>query len=110
MGETCMNDDGTPPPPELRKKAQRLVSRWSELNKEHTGGIISDAERRQELWLTPPAPYPGLRSFARNESELFFARKQQIDGLIQRLTNSNIMVVLGGSGCGKSSLVRAGLI
>ncbi|QIG50607.1 hypothetical protein G5V57_24465 [Nordella sp. HKS 07] len=30
--------------------------------------------------------------------------------MVQRLAKSNIMVVLGGSGCGKSSLVRAGLI
>lgn len=105
-----MKDNGTPAPAELRRKAQRLVARWSELNDEQASSEVSDAERRKELWLTPPAPYPGLRSFARNESELFFARRQQVDGLIQRLTNSNIMVVLGGSGCGKSSLVRAGLI
>lgn len=105
-----MKDNGTPAAAEIRKKAQRLVSRWSELNKENVSSEASDADRRKELWLTPPTPYPGLRSFVRSESELFFARRQQVDGLIQRLTNSNIMVVLGGSGCGKSSLVRAGLI
>ncbi len=58
----------------------------------------------------PAAAYPGLRSFAPDDTGLFFGRDRQIDGLIERLSRANIMVVLGGSGCGKSSLVRAGLI
>lgn len=89
--------------------ASRLLRRWQEL----CGGFgldIRDPERALEVGLTPPRPYPGLRSFAPDDTGLFFARDRQIDGLVERLSRANIMVVLGGSGCGKSSLVRAGLI
>lgn len=113
-----MNDDATLAGLERRKRIERLVARWGELNRERAGEEppektapeIDEDERRELLWLTSPAPYPGLRSFGPDESALFFAREAQTNGLVQRLTKSNIMVVLGGSGCGKSSLVRAGLI
>ena len=63
-----------------------------------------------ELWLATPRPYPGLRSFSPDEEDLFFARDDQILGLMNQLEHSRIIVVLGGSGSGKSSLVHAGLI
>jgi hypothetical protein len=87
----------------------RLLQRWREL-RDGVGLDVPDPERAREIGLTPPRPYPGLRSFAPDDTGLFFARERQIDGLIERLSRANIMVVLGGSGCGKSSLVRAGLI
>ncbi len=55
-------------------------------------------------------PYPGLRSFRPNEADLFFGRDSQINELRDLLADHNIIVVLGGSGSGKSSLVRAGLV
>lgn len=113
-----MNDNATNVILERHKRIERLVARWDELRRERTTGKeaettppeADDDERREILWLTSPAPYPGLRSFGPDETALFFARQAQTDGLVQRLAKSNIMVVLGGSGCGKSSLVRAGLI
>ncbi|MCP4396095.1 MAG: hypothetical protein GY801_02125 [bacterium] len=55
-------------------------------------------------------PYPGLRSFTREESHLFFGREEQLDRLLEKLGTNRFISVLGLSGCGKSSLVRAGLI
>src|SRR5262245_25191248 len=55
-------------------------------------------------------PYPGLRSFRPNEADLFYGRDSQIKELRDLLADHNIIVVLGGSGSGKSSLVRAGLV
>lgn len=55
-------------------------------------------------------PYPGLRSFQRNEIDLFFGREKHIDQLITRLAKTNFLAVVGRSGCGKSSLVRTGLL
>ncbi len=55
-------------------------------------------------------PYPGLRSFRPNEADLFYGRDSQIKELRDLLAGHNIIVVLGGSGSGKSSLVRAGLV
>jgi WD40 repeat protein len=55
-------------------------------------------------------PYPGLRPFAAEESDIFFGRDEQIAELLKRLQRSRFLAVTGPSGCGKSSLVRAGLI
>ncbi|MCP4699568.1 MAG: AAA family ATPase [Gammaproteobacteria bacterium] len=55
-------------------------------------------------------PYPGLRPFARDETDIFFGREEQTDELIARLADTHFLAVIGPSGCGKSSLVRTGLL
>ena len=59
---------------------------------------------------TPSNPFVGLRPYESNESLLFFGRQQQTTDLLQRLHLYNFVAVTGGSGSGKSSIVRAGLI
>ena len=56
------------------------------------------------------SPYPGLRAFRPDESDIFFGREEQTDRLLERLQRSHFLAVVGASGCGKSSLVRAGMI
>jgi WD40 repeat protein len=57
-------------------------------------------------------PYRGLKSFDEKHSHLFFGRKELIEKLYARLANPKhqLTIVLGASGSGKSSLVKAGLI
>jgi len=55
-------------------------------------------------------PYVGLRPFDTDESLLFFGRDDQTLELLQRLHNHSFVAVVGSSGSGKSSLLRAGLI
>jgi energy-coupling factor transporter ATP-binding protein EcfA2 len=55
-------------------------------------------------------PFPGLRSFEADEDHLFFGREAQIDELLRRLRTTRFLAVVGTSGSGKSSLVRAGLV
>jgi tetratricopeptide (TPR) repeat protein len=55
------------------------------------------------------APYPGLRSFKREETDLFFGRDDCVDAMIERLSATRFLAVLGSSGTGKSSLVKTGL-
>ena len=55
-------------------------------------------------------PFPGLRSFEADEDHLFFGREKQIDELLARLRRTRFLSVVGTSGSGKSSLVRAGLV
>ncbi len=55
-------------------------------------------------------PFPGLRPFETDEYRLFFGREGQSDALITRLQRSRLLAVVGTSGSGKSSLVRAGML
>ncbi|NMG09759.1 caspase family protein [Brasilonema sp. UFV-L1] len=58
-------------------------------------------------------PYRGLESFEEAHSRLFFGRSKEIDILYNKQIDSTeqpLTVVLGISGSGKSSLVKAGLI
>jgi hypothetical protein len=58
----------------------------------------------------PGNPFPGLRPFEPHESSLFFGRDEQCDDLLARLGRRRLVAVVGMSGSGKSSLVRAGLL
>ncbi len=55
-------------------------------------------------------PYPGLRPFDEADHLLFFGRNEQVNELLMRLEDSAFVAVVGSSGSGKSSLVRAGLL
>ncbi|WP_414586376.1 eIF2A-related protein [Scytonema sp. PCC 10023] len=55
-------------------------------------------------------PYKGLESFEEKDSDKFFGRKALIETLQEFVANHPLTVVLGASGSGKSSLVKAGLI
>ena len=55
-------------------------------------------------------PYPGLRPFEEADHLLFFGRNEQANQLLMRLEDSTFVAVVGSSGSGKSSLVRAGLL
>ena len=58
----------------------------------------------------PGNPFPGLRPFEQHESSLFFGRDEQCDDLLTRLARRRLLAVVGMSGSGKTSLVRAGLL
>src|SRR5262249_5579452 len=58
----------------------------------------------------PACPYPGMVPFDEADSERFFGREQEVQELIERLRLYSFQAVIGASGSGKSSLVRAGLI
>src|SRR5262249_33231077 len=55
-------------------------------------------------------PYPGLRPFRRDETDLFFGRECSVDQIVDRLAATHFVAVLGASGSGKSSLVRTGVL
>ncbi len=55
-------------------------------------------------------PYPGLRPFHFDEADLFFGRAEHVNAMLGKLEDSRFLAVVGSSGSGKSSLVRAGLL
>ena len=55
-------------------------------------------------------PYKGLRAFEETDAADFFGREELIEQLVERLGMIRFLAVVGPSGSGKSSVVRAGLI
>jgi hypothetical protein len=55
-------------------------------------------------------PYPGLAPFEEQDSSRFFGRDGEIEEMLDRMASRRLVAVIGVSGCGKSSLVRAGVI
>lgn len=54
-------------------------------------------------------PFVGLASFDETQSAIFFGRDQAARDLLQLVLSARVVIVSGGPGTGKSSLVRAGL-
>lgn len=55
-------------------------------------------------------PYRGLEVFEEGHAEFFFGRSADTTRMIAKLEGSRFLAVLGPSGCGKNSLVRAGVV
>ncbi|MFI9583955.1 helix-turn-helix domain-containing protein [Streptomyces sp. NPDC052236] len=78
-------------------------ARWKEAVEESAG----DGSRDDDGSLTP---YRGLARFETGDSGLFFGREQLTANLVDLLRRRRFAAVIGPSGSGKSSLLRAGLI
>ncbi|HMO46805.1 MAG TPA: TIR domain-containing protein [Rubrivivax sp.] len=89
------------------------------------GGRRSLAQRLKDLaldvqsgfdWDARRAPYPGLPAFEREDAAVYFGRDLEVRELIDRLRarramgGAHMLAVLGASGSGKSSLLRAGVL
>jgi len=55
-------------------------------------------------------PFKGLAPFEADDAEFFFGRERLVDELVARLGESSLLAIVGPSGSGKSSLLRAGLV
>ena len=67
-------------------------------------------------WDPKRSPYPGLMAFQQEDAAVFFGREPEIlEGLdalnrLRQFGGARLLMVLGSSGSGKSSLVRAGIV
>jgi WD40 repeat protein len=55
-------------------------------------------------------PFFGLKAIDEERSYLFFGREKETQDLLTRLRQNHLIMVIGDSGSGKSSLVRAGVV
>jgi hypothetical protein len=85
--------------------------------REHTQQVVRLATGQglpgEELEDHPAAavcPYKGLARFEPSDTEFFFGRERLVAELVTHLVGTGLVGVVGPSGSGKSSLVRAGLL
>jgi energy-coupling factor transporter ATP-binding protein EcfA2 len=83
---------------------QRLVAGIRDVAPGHRGRATSP-----EL-MAMDSPYRGLEVFDEAHAPLFFGREAMTQHLVETLRPRRFLAVLGPSGSGKSSLVRAGLL
>lgn len=55
-------------------------------------------------------PYHGLTPFGSTDHETYFGRREEIRRCLDQLHDVGILVLTGASGCGKTSLLRAGVM
>ena len=55
-------------------------------------------------------PFKGLQYFDESDADLFFGREQVTAKLVESIHHQRFLAVIGASGSGKSSIVRAGMI
>ncbi len=67
-----------------------------------TRDLVTDTETRN--------PYKGLRAFAETDAADYFGRDGLVDHVVAQVAASPLTVVVGPSGSGKSSLVKAGVL
>lgn len=54
-------------------------------------------------------PFKFLDAYTREDRDIFFGRDREIDELYRMVFQTNLLLVYGGSGTGKTSLIRCGL-
>jgi hypothetical protein len=55
-------------------------------------------------------PFQGLEAFDSGRAHLFFGREHDVDAVLAILRDEPLVMIVGDSGCGKSSLVKAGVV
>lgn len=67
-------------------------------------------EAPSEYALSRTGPFPGLRAYREEDASWFYGRAGEVNELLKRLRRLHFVAVVGASGSGKSSLVRAGIL
>jgi hypothetical protein len=82
---------------------------WRTLWEDALASPVTDAD-------TPPqedsavCPYMGLSAFGPDDANWFFGRERATNALLSRLNENGITMLVGASGAGKSSLMKAGVL
>jgi DNA-binding SARP family transcriptional activator len=72
--------------------------------------IRERAERRGGARDVVACPFKGLAAFEEEDAGVFFGRERLVADLVARLAGAPLLAVVGPSGSGKSSALRAGLL
>ena len=90
---------------------RRALCRSPEGRYASAGAMARALELEQrEIGRAEQSPYPGLLPFTQDDAHFFFGRELEVESLLRRLRRPRLRAVLGPSGSGKSSFLRAGLL
>jgi WD40 repeat protein len=78
--------------------------------KEIVGALRRQPKETVPLLSPQRCPYRGLLPFEIQDALLFYGRDREISELLAKMANGRFLAVVGDSGSGKSSLVKAGLV
>jgi len=100
--EVLVGELGIEPGPELQRLQAAILSHDPELERGRP-----DAEPVRP---TDVCPYKGLARFETVDADFFFGREQVVAEAIGHVVGGRFLALVGPSGSGKSSLLRAGLM
>jgi len=72
--------------------------------------LVQYQPKKTEIVVDETCPYQGLEAFGKEQARFFFGREKVVQLLMEKLGQANFVPIIGASGSGKSSVVRAGLI
>ncbi len=105
-------------PPALAKLVDALVSTKREGRPRSADAVARAMERirsalaghERELPPEDRGPFPGLERFEAADRDVFFGRAAEIAGVLELARSRGVVGIVGLSGSGKSSLLRAGVV
>lgn len=100
------------------KRARRMLVDELGLDPRHELVELEEQLLRQDPGLDPvpsrevsgTCPYPGLLPYEAENADSFFGREADVAACLRKLRDARVVAVVGPSGIGKSSLVRAGVV
>jgi WD40 repeat protein len=106
-----------PPGSAERRALRSTLEHWS--SRLRSTGAVDEAQivlagfdRNAGVVLEGKCPYPGLDAYGADQRQFFFGREVEVGSAVKHLesTGNRILLILGSSGSGKSSLVLAGIL
>ena len=92
--ESLLDAFGIDPSPELQRLEMAILGQAAEL-----------IDVKAQI-----CPYKGLASYQLDDADLFYGRDELVAELVEAVRTASFVVVVGSSGAGKSSALRAGLV
>src|SRR5262245_54095696 len=101
--------------PSDRDAAQSLIDYWVavlyRLGEEPPDATLAEFDPNLAPELPDePCPYLGLAAFSEDKADLYYGRQTLLEQALATLQTRRLLAVVGPSGSGKSSFVRAGLV
>jgi WD40 repeat protein/DNA-binding SARP family transcriptional activator len=101
--EVLVGELAIEPGPELQRLQRAILAQDPEL--ERGWPVLAEPGRPTDV-----CPYKGLARFETADAEFFFGREQVVAEAVGHLVERRFLALIGPSGSGKSSLLRAGLL